>query len=156
MAELLTNNIDVNTSDNKKYLFEQYKLFVDLADRISQRRAVNNNFFITVNAALLTVASWFKESFGNYIYLISFVGIMISIFWFLSIRSYKQLNTGKFKVIHELENHLPAQMFSYEWEILGKGKQQNNYFPISHIEMFIPFIFIILYIALSIFKCFNF
>ena len=155
MLELLSKNIDLKINDNHRYLFEQYKLFVDLADKISQRRATNNNFFISVNAALLTIAAWIKDSFGNYMYLISFIGIVISLFWFLSIRSYKQLNTGKFKVIHELEKLLPAQMFSYEWEILGKGKRLNNYYPISHIEMVIPFIFILLYIALSLFICFK-
>lgn len=144
--------------DNKDYerqLFDQYKLYLELADRVSQRRATANSFFITANAALLTVASWFKDDFGNYMYLISFVGVIISLFWFFTIRSYGQLNSGKFKVIHEIEKRLPMSLFDYEWEILGRGKSYKTYWPLSHIERIVPFIFICLYIALSLFMCFG-
>jgi len=147
---------NLNSSDTIEYqkqLFEQYKLYVELADRTSQRRIAANNFFIAANASLLTIASWFKDNFGTYIYLISIVGIIISLFWFFLIRSYKQLNTGKFKVIHELEKKLPACVFDYEWKVLGKGKSFKNYWQISHIEMAVPFIFSFLYVAVSLIYC---
>lgn len=79
----------------KSQLFDQYKLYVEMTDRISQRRTTANTFFVTANAALLTVASWFKDDFGKYMYLISVVGIIISLFWFFCIRSYKQLKPGE-------------------------------------------------------------
>jgi hypothetical protein len=140
----------------KSQLFDQYKLYVEMTDRISQRRTTANTFFVTANAALLTVASWFKDDFGKYMYLISVVGIIISLFWFFCIRSYKQLNSGKFKVIHEIEKALPLRLFEYEWEVLGKGKSFNKYWPLSHVECTVPFIFIGLYAALSIFNIINF
>jgi hypothetical protein len=39
----------------REHLFEQYKLYVDLADRISQRRSSTNSFLLTVNASLVTL-----------------------------------------------------------------------------------------------------
>ena len=150
-----------NAKDEKDFteynrqLFEQYKIYVDLSDKISQRRVTVNSFFITANAALLTVASWFKDDFGKYMYLISVIGIVVSLFWYFSIRSYKQLNTGKFKVVHEIESRLPLNLFAYEWEVLGKGKLFNTYWPLSHIEQKIPIVFGVLYIALSLFIYFN-
>ena len=103
--------------DNAEYdkmLFDQYKLYVELADRISQRRSIANSFFVTANTALLAVTSWIHDGVGNYIIIISAVGILFSLFWFFLINSYKQLNSGKFKVIHEIETKLPLNLFSYE------------------------------------------
>ena len=149
---LFSANKDSNGDYNKQF-FDQYKMYIDLMDKISQRRATANSFFITANAALLTVASWYKDDFGNYMYLISSVGIVMSLFWFFTIRSYGQLNSGKFKVIHEIEKKLPLNLFEYEWEILGNGKSYKKYWPLSHIERIVPFIFIGLYIALGLFMC---
>jgi len=53
MSNLFNQKEDNDTAEYKKQLFEQYKLYVDLADRISQRRSTANSFFITANAALL-------------------------------------------------------------------------------------------------------
>jgi hypothetical protein len=145
LAEQKDNNFSTQ-------MFEQYKLYVELADRISQRRATTNSFFITANAALLTIASWFKDDFGDNMYLVSVVGIIISLFWFFSIRSYEQLNSAKFKIIHEIETQLPLNLFAYEWDILGEGKRFKNYLPLSNLEKVIPIIFIGLYIALSLLK----
>lgn len=153
------NLFSENLKDEDRYknqLFDQYRLYVEMADRISQRRTTANTFFLTANAALLTVVSGFKDDFGKYMYLVSVVGIIVSLFWFFCIRSYKQLNSGKFKVIHEIEKKLPLQLFDYEWEVLGRGKSFKKYWPLSHVECTVPFIFIALYVALSLFKILNF
>jgi len=150
---LLFNQI--NTMEFSKLLFEQYKIYVDLADKVSQRRVTANSFFISVNVILITIASWFKNDFGSFLYLISVVGIIFSIFWFFTIRSYKQLNSGKFKVIHEIEAHLPLNLFKYEWEVLRSGKSFKSYWALSHVEQVIPIIFILLYLSLGLLRCFN-
>lgn len=155
---MCVNLFSENLKDEDRYknqLFDQYRLYVEMADRISQRRTTANTFFLTANAALLTVASGFKNDFGKYMYLVSAVGIIVSLFWFFCIRSYKQLNSGKFKVIHEIEKKLPLQLFDYEWEILGRGKSFKKYWPLSHVECAVPFIFFALYVALSLFKILN-
>lgn len=139
----------------EKRLFEQYKLYVELADRISQRRSLANTFFVTTNSALFAVASWLQKDVGHYLYLISAVGILVSFFWFFIIRSYKQLNSGKFKVIHEIEQQLPINMFDYEWEILGNGESFKKYWPLSHVEQKIPVVFGLLYLALVLFSLCN-
>ncbi|MCX6785328.1 MAG: hypothetical protein NTZ18_00560 [Candidatus Komeilibacteria bacterium] len=80
----------------------------------------------------------------------AFIGISICIiFWYL-IRSYKQLNTGKFSVIHKIEERLPLTLYKYEWEVLGNGKDKNKYYPFSHIELCIPIILGVIYLILGI------
>lgn len=39
----------------KTDLFEQYKLYVESAERISERRVAANNYLLTVNAFLVTL-----------------------------------------------------------------------------------------------------
>lgn len=138
-----------------EHLFEQYKLFVESAEKISDRRQRANNYFITINTALISFLSLsFRvqiiEEFKWIKSLLALVGIIICIiFWFL-IRAYKQLNTGKFKVIHEIEQHLPLAPYGYEWEILEKGEDKSVYYPFSHIELLIPWVFGIIYVVLGI------
>ena len=36
------------------HLFEQYKLYVEMADRVSARRMLSNSFFVSVHTALIT------------------------------------------------------------------------------------------------------
>ncbi len=64
--------------------------------------------------------------------------------------SHKQLNTQKFKIIHQMEKQLPVELYKDEWTNLGEGKNWKKYIPFSHIEMTIPFVFIFLYGALLI------
>lgn len=135
---------------NTQILLEQYKMYLEMADRVSQRRGSANTFFITINAAILTISSWSAEKFGSLIYIISIVGILLCISWFFAIRSYRQLNSGKFKVIHEIEKELPLNLYQFEWLILKEGKSFKDYWPLSHIECFVPVVFSIFYVILLI------
>ncbi len=137
------------------HLFEQYKIYVESAEKISNKRQNANNYFITINTALITLLglSFQIDFFGKLFWgraLLAVVGIIICvIFWFL-LRSYKQLNSGKFKVIHAIEKELPLALYDYEWEVLGKGENKKLYYPFSHIELLIPWVFGILYFVLGI------
>jgi len=130
----------------KEHLFEQYKLYIDSIEKVSDRRQGANNYFVTVNTVLISVIGMALEGsfiqFADWIKpFIAGLGITICIiFWFL-IRSYKQLNTGKFKVLHQIEEQLPMDLYRYEWKVLGSGKKLKVYFPFSHIEQYIPWVF---------------
>jgi len=143
-----------------EHLFEQYKLYVESTEKISDRRQNANNHFITINAALISLIglSFQTQIFSNFEWarpIIAAVGVLICvIFWFL-IHSYKQLNTAKFYVIHRIEEHLPLSIYRYEWSHpLKSGKDPKVYHPFSHIELFIPWIFGALYFVLAITFCF--
>lgn len=144
--ELFSKNEKEYGDEYKRHLFEQYKIYVEGIEKTSDRRQQANNYFLTINTALISLigllfqfkifesANWIKA-------LLAIVGIIICIiFWFL-IRSYRQLNTGKFKVIHEIEKILPMALYKYEWEILGKGEDKSKYYLFSHIELLIPWVF---------------
>src|SRR3989338_5031682 len=151
--DLISKDEKTYGPEYKAHLFEQYKIYIEGIEKTSDRRQHANNYFITINAALISLIglSLFKEIVWVKVVL-AIVGIIISvIFWFL-IRSYKQLNTGKFAVVHEIEKLLPLRLYAYEWkEKLAEGNDKDIYYPFSHIESHVPLIFGIIYVVLIIF-----
>lgn len=70
--------------------------------------------------------------------------------WYRLIRSYKDLNTAKFKVIHEIEQKLPCAPYDLEWEKVGRGKDSKLYLPFTHIEICVPWVFLALHVFVLI------
>ena len=58
-------------------------------------------------------------------------------YWLL--RSYRQLKSAKYAVIGAMEERLPASPFwSAEWSALGQGRDPRRYWPLTHIERWVP------------------
>ena len=154
MSDLLAKTKEAYGDDYNDHLFEQYKMFVESVEKTSDRRQHANDYFITINTALIALIglSFQIKIFENVVWIkfvLSIIGAFICVvFWYL-IRSYRQLNTGKFVVIHEIEQHLPLALYAYEWKILGEGKDRKKYYPFSHIELLIPWLFGIIYVLLG-------
>jgi energy-coupling factor transporter transmembrane protein EcfT len=122
-----------------------------MADRLSQRRAQTNQFYLTVLSALVVILSLVISnklylSFLNLVIgVVGVVGIIFCFIWHFNIQSYRQLNTGKFAVIHEMEAKLSYAPFKREWEELGEGKDNKKYFPLTHVEKYLPWVMALLY-----------
>ena len=131
-------------------LFEQYKLYVESAEKISERRVAANNYLLTVNAFLVTLYGLVAASRFNtfWVILVPVAGFLVALTWHRIITSYRDLNTVKFKVIHELEQEMPAALYDYEWHKAEEGRGKA-YHPLSHLERWIPIIFIVLYVLLA-------
>jgi hypothetical protein len=132
----------------RNHILEQYKIYVEMADRVSQRRMTANSFFITINTSLLTVFGLFKSEMPFWWLLMPGIGLIVSFAWFSILHSYKQLNSAKFKVVHETEKLLPLALYDYEWVKLDNGKRMRTYWPLSHIEKIIPVLFAIIYMLI--------
>ena len=78
----------------------------------------------------------------------SIAGITMCYLWYRIVLSYKGLNSAKYKVVHAIEARLPLALYDTEWEMLGRGERKDLYEPFTHIELKVPWIFIILYAAL--------
>lgn len=145
---------DTYGSEYDKHLFEQYKLYVEMADRISARRMLANTFFVGVHTALITAFSvLLKEGILTFslIGIMPFIAVVILCYvWWKIIHSYRQLNSGKFKIIHALEERLPVAPYDAEWILLGAGLNKEKYSPLTHIENLVPLCFGFLYILLCV------
>lgn len=140
--------------EDKSLLIEQYKLYTELADRVSARRIVTNRYYISLLSALLAFISFVVskniclEYSNPVLCCLSLLGILLCAIWFVNIKSYRQLNSGKFKVIHLMEKNLPFNCFGTEWEILGSGLNSKEYRCLTTMEFWFPIILSVPYLVL--------
>ena len=142
--------INKDNKDISDALLEQYKLYVEMMDKVSERRGNANSLFITLHTVVLGIIGINGFNVEKYWLLIVILGLILSYVWGYLLQSYKLLNKGKFEVIHEMEKELPMNMYAYEWEILDYGKNRAKYWPISHLERIIPIVFAMVYIVFGI------
>ena len=136
-------------------LLEIYKLHSELADRVSQRREGANRLYVSLLVGLMVfLGALLRFGAGDIparILLLAGggVGSVLCISWYVVIRSYRQLNSGKFKALHELEERLAYPFFKREWELLAEGKEISRYWKLTTVEVGLPSIFFLLFFGLA-------
>src|SRR2546430_429839 len=133
-------------------VLEQYKLYVEMADRISSRRLTANSFFLTINSAIIALGGYAALRFGEPApsslgLAASAAGVTLCLLWFRLVKSYRDLNTTKFTVIHEIEKLLPVSPYDAEWQAVGRGTRPSKYLPLTHLELLVPWVFAALHIG---------
>jgi hypothetical protein len=133
-------------------VMEQYKLYVEMADRVSHRRSFTNTFFLSLNTAVLAFVgvTWRERQPGLPIVpAIVLVGVLGEcLVWYYLIRSYWLLNSAKYAVIGDLEQRLPASPYwNGERSLLRERRHNRRYFSLTHVEQWMPFVFAASYLA---------
>lgn len=135
-----------------QHLLDQYKLYVESVQQVSDRREKANNYFLTINSTLVALYGVASAAMGNQRWHVALpvAGFLVCITWYSLVTAYKNLNTAKFRIIHEVERNLPVAWIRSEWQLCeyGVGKK---YRPLTHIEWVIPVLFGLLYIALLVY-----
>jgi len=160
-SQLLRISAEQYGDKYQEHLLEQYKLFVETADKVTERRLNANNYFLTINAFLISLFG-VLANFSNtgplgskiWSFLVPVAGFLVCITWMTIIKSFRQLNSGKFKIIHELETVLPAALFDAEWTVLERGRGKT-YTRTTLVEVLVPRIFTGLYVVLAVFGVVN-
>jgi hypothetical protein len=159
MALINFTNTDYPNTEKTEHILEQYKMYVESAEKVSDRRSNLNTFYLSLTTTVAGVIGYLKANeIDNSEYLvigISISAILICIYWVNLLENYRKLNSGKFKVIHEIEKELPLNLFKYEWEKLGKGNDPKLYKKLSNVEKVIPLIFGILFLFVIVFELIN-
>ena len=141
------------TGATQNEVFELYKLHAELADRVSQRREGANRLFVSLLTGLLVfLAASLRFGTGpvtadSVMVFVGIAGVMLSVAWYVVIRSYRQLNTGKFLALHELEQKLAYPFYKREWELLGEGRDTRRYWRLTVVETTLPLVFGLLFAA---------
>ena len=138
-------------------ILEQYKIYVEMADRISSRRSLTNTFFLTLNSGVLTASAlfWQRQPSGGTrlrfvvpLAVVLLVLLVLCAAWFWIVRSYRLLNGAKYSIVGLLEQRLPASPYwSAEWRALGEGKDWRKYLPLTHLEQWVPITFAVVYLV---------
>src|ERR1039458_2690790 len=106
-------------NDDTSTILELYKTAVEMADRLSARRAGANTFFLTLNTALAAVVGIVSSarkppphgnlpSFDGFgLAATAVAGCIFATVWWLLLRYYRRLSAAKWGVINRLEERLP-------------------------------------------------
>ena len=154
--EKLWNEDQDNFSNEQYYslLIEQYKIYVEMADRASIRRMSINLFFLVTNIAIVGVMalgisrSSAELSLG--LLVLPLLGLLaICYCWWRVVRFYRHTVNIKEQVIGALEKRLPSSpIFSAE---RLTAEQKGSFTPLKRIETYMPFIFMLLYAGIYIY-----
>lgn len=144
-----------------EHYFELYKLAVEMADRISARRATANGFFLTINTALVALVGS-----SDLRWYVAAAGVVFSATWWLLLKSYRELNAAKFQVIVEMEELLPKQMYGDEYRHYKAGSTSDGgassterrrrarltawaakYRELGEVERLVPVVFGLIYLS---------
>ena len=131
--------------EKRQQLLEIYKLHAELADRVSQRREGANRLFVSLlTGTLIFFAAFLRYGTGTMpvdviLIAVGVFGVLLSASWYIIIRSYRQLNSGKFAALHELEEQL-AYPFLRGMRSCGNGRKpkKSRYWKLTVSETYFP------------------
>lgn len=135
--------------DRRFALIEMFKLYLDTAERVSDRRAQANAWMISVNGALCTLYGVLERGrafvggsdLTGGLWVILAAGVLICVAWASLVASYRQLNAAKFNVLQEIEKELEFPLFAREQALYRDTARLS----LSRIERWIPWVFVGLY-----------
>ncbi len=152
LSEELWNTNDTEAFNNEVYhqlLIEQYKVYVEMADRVNARRSLAHTFFMTFHAVILGILG-LTLSHEQTIYRVGFLlfpllGLLVMCYgWWCLVQYFRRTMRAKTLVIAELEKRLPS---SPSWLAERKAMgRENPYGPLKRMEVILPIIFALLYI----------
>ena len=150
---------DSNSKQDR--LIEIYKLHVQQANNISNRRTTTNRFYLLVMSALTVIFSALLQNLDKLpkdftdivsvewiIVSLGILGITLSWIWCLSINAYLRVNSRKYKALNQLENVLEYKFFKSEAEFLAEIEKDTTYWQRSLIELTTPGLFFLFFAGL--------
>lgn len=131
------------------HLLEQYKLYVESSQKVTDRRITTGNYLLTVNSFLLTVFGVASSQHlgGFWLAIVPVAGLLVSFTWYSLVVFYRNLGASKYKVIHQMESFLPVAPFRCEWRTTHDEKARHHT-GVTHLERVIPLTFAAIYLVL--------
>ena len=128
------------------HLLEQYKLYVESSQRVTDRRITTGNYLLTVNSFLLTVfgVASSQHLSGFWLAIVPVAGLLVSFTWYSLVVFYRNLGASKYKVVHQLESFLPVAPFRCEW----RSEKARRHTGVTHLERMVPLTFAAIYLVL--------
>ncbi|HTE14573.1 MAG TPA: hypothetical protein VK642_05810 [Burkholderiales bacterium] len=167
-----------NSKNDAKHSFDEFKLYYDSTEKVTDRRLDTNRWNYSICIAILiaiaTITNW---SITNPVLLwvglaadvlLSLMAILFCALWIGQIRDFKNLNNAKFNVLNEMaptvefDHSNPGAVTSFcpfdkEWKKLTElhalqeiGRSNLVALKSSNIEYFIPKAFAALFLAILI------
>ena len=143
----------------QKVKFEQYKLAIDAAEKITDRRNQSNTLYMTVVSLIPTaIALSFQckpetATISFFQFCLAVLGLLITFIWIGHMAYYKKLIKIKFTAVTELETYLELIPLYKNKDIIRKDisviKGVKGFSNNSDLEKMIPIFFSIFFLALT-------
>jgi len=149
LEQLLSNPKASYGESFQAHLLEQYKLYVESSQKVTDRRITTGNYLLTVNSFLLTVfgVAASQHLGGLWLAIVPVAGLLVSFTWYSLVVFYRNLGARKYKVVHQLESFLPVAPFRYEWRTAHDEKARRPT-GVTHLERVVPLAFAAIYLVL--------
>jgi hypothetical protein len=126
-----------------------YELYLNTAEKVSDRRAQANAWMLSVNSAIVALYGYLQADKSAvtagqksvWPWAIPAAGVIVCVAWTALLTSYRKLNRAKFAVIAEIEAELPAAPFTRERELYHRDRRRS----LASVETLIPACFALLY-----------
>jgi hypothetical protein len=134
--------------------FEEYKLFSELVQRLSERRQAASQTYLAVNTAAFGVLAFLAKDAGFHGW--GLVGVSVPLFlvgtiacviWHSIITHFREIIDWHYKQLREMEDVLPesARIYCLEFERFYQEQDGKKVFSFSRLEIWLPRLFIALY-----------
>ena len=149
LEQLLSNPKASYGESFQAHLLEQYKLYVESSQKVTDRRITTGNYLLTVNSFLLTVfgVAASQHLGGLWLAIVPVAGLLVSFTWYSLVVFYRNLGARKYKVVRQLESFLPVAPFRYEWRTAHDEKARRHT-GVTHLERVVPLAFAAIYLVL--------
>lgn len=142
----------ITNQEGRGYCFEQYRLLIDSAHKMDERRTGSNNIYIAVNSILITALtqvtpSSFQIERSLLLFFLLSIGVMVCKNWLNVIKAYQKINLINYFLIKELEKHLPSYVFSLRMDLVEENfSPSEKNVSVLKKEFLIPSVFLVLYL----------
>jgi hypothetical protein len=138
---------------DRQIVLEQYKIYVESTDKFVARRDSIHQTFVNVNSAIVGFIGLSADKLldlslqHRWLLFLPTIGLCLACTaWWTMISSYRQLSGVKYRVIGEFERALPASpWWGGEWISVGQGLDPKRYRPLTHVEGWVPWVFMLVY-----------
>ncbi|NCX93584.1 MAG: hypothetical protein EBX40_02785 [Gammaproteobacteria bacterium] len=148
----LWNEKDSERFSNDAYnhlLIEQYKIYIEMYDRVSARRTLANTFFLTLHAIFISALGISLHNPGTIaqagLLIFPLLGLLVLCYaWSRLVQYFRRVINAKEKVINEFEKRLPSNpSFLAERRAMSTDRPYNS---LRRMEITLPYVFGALYV----------
>jgi hypothetical protein len=161
-TSVINPQTDLKDPEQKKQLFEQYKMFLDAARQTNGMRKDTNTFYIGINSVILSTVGAigqgmiFPDKSLILIITLMVIGIGCVISWISVLTAYKGMEYESYVIIKELESYFPSSVSTRFNQLVAKENTPDNdkAFLVKK-ERIIPYAFLIgytLFLIADLFK----
>jgi hypothetical protein len=133
---------------------EEYKLFSELVQHLSERRQTASQTYLAVNTAAFGVLAFLAKDAGFHGWglvgvsvPLFFVGIIACVIWHKIVTHFREIIGWHYQQLRDMEEALPesARIYSLEFERFYLAQAGKRGFSFSQLEIWLPRLFIALY-----------